>query len=252
MILQKLLFSKLNKSLISEAKTMLNCKNVVSKPICEKMMHPEFLKSNVPMDTFCKVTNMPENLKYSQKCIEALRSDKPYELACLVDEKSGKCFGEYAGDAKSCIIDAKCSSSPMILYHGHPPVHDSISLPVSLQDFLVMNSSSINKVVAYNIKGEKSFLRKTPEFKQLSKIQIIKLKESFMKYFIDNIDSVEKDKIKSLIEFCNINKDSEAIKSEIAHILNQLQKNPESSKIIDSFWRKNADSLCLTYFSDFT
>lgn len=213
---------------IQGAKNILKiCKNAISNPI--------------------KIQNVPDVFGqdiYKLRCIEALKCENPYELVVLLDKRSGKLLKEFSGGVFECKIDLPMN--PTILLHGHPPI-DGVSLPVSVQDFILMNNSNIDKIVAYNIHGHQSFLQKEINFVPLDELQLAKLKNDYISFLIKSVPDTSK--IKDLIEYCMKNKDSQMVKQEIAERFTDLQyKSPE---IIDYFWQEYAPKLNLRYFSNF-
>lgn len=198
-----------------------------------------------------KLGNSPDMFSHNigkQKCINALKCKNPYELVMVIDKSSGKILGEFMGDLKNCYVKLPQKTSPLVLVHGHNSIKGK-TLPVSFQDFLLMNDTNVNKIVAYNEKGQESYLQKNANFTPLSKKQIEQLKVSFLYHILNNASSAEADKVKSLIKYCIKNKNSKLVKQEIAEKINDLQF--KSDGLIDKFWRKNAPKLNLEYFSNF-
>lgn len=199
------------------------------------------LKMTQVCDVFCSDI-------YKAKCLEALKCENPHEIVIFLDKKSGRYLCEFSGSAQECAINLPKVSEPLILLHAHPPV-DGVSLPVSIQDFLIMNDSNIDKIIAYNIKGEESYLQKTSQFKPLNHKQIINLQADYMRHIVSTASEKEAEKIDALARYCIKHKGSDMVKQEIAQCLMKLQF--KSSEIVDSFWRNNATKLNLEYFSDF-
>jgi hypothetical protein len=194
---------------------------------------------------------------YKDKCIKALKGSDKKELAFVIDEQSGKCITSSIGDAKSCVLDVDSMENinprhTLILVHGHPEVgNSSKSLPISLQDFIALNNSKIKKIIAYNVKGEESFLYKNSSFIPLGKEQLKQLKYEYLKTILDKSTGENVNKIKELITYSQKNINATAVRAEIASRLTKLQEEDGASAIIDSFWREKAASLNLTYHSDF-
>lgn len=220
-------------------KKLANTKSI-SKIVNNNLTNP--LKMTQICDEFCSDI-------YKAKCLDALKSENPHEIVILLDKKSGRYLCEFSGSAQECAIDLPKVSEPLILLHAHPSI-DGVSLPVSIQDFLVMNESNVDKIVAYNIKGEQSYLQKTPQFKPLTNKQIINLQADYMRHIVSAAPKQEAEKIDALARYCVKNKGSDMIKQEIAQRLMKLQF--QSSEIVDSFWKNNAPKLNLEYFSNFT
>lgn len=217
---------------ISQTNKLFNiCKSRLTNPI----------KRNV-CDTFSADI-------YKSRCINALKSENPHELAFIIDKKSGQCLGSFVGDEMSCAVDIPKTSSSLILLHGHPQVNGS-SMPVSLKDFLLMNESNIDKIVAYNNKGEFSFLQKTSAFRQLSHDEVVKLRAEYMRHIVKTASKEEAQKIDDLARYCVKHKGSELVKQGIAERLSALQYK-SGGIIVDNFWKDLAPKLNLEYFSNF-
>lgn len=186
---------------------------------------------------------------YKSRCINALNCENPHEVVMLLDKNTYKCLGEFSGGIENCAINLQNTSSPLLLLHGHPPVNGT-SLPVSVQDFILMNDNNIDKIVAYNCKGEQSFLQKTPQFNRLSDDKIAQLKTSYMRHIIDCAPKEAAENVKKLMCYCAKQKNSKLVKQEIAENLYSLQFASED--VVDSFWKKFAKDLNLKYFSNFS
>lgn len=186
---------------------------------------------------------------YKAKCIKALNCETPHEVAIILDKNTHKYLGEFYGGAESCAVNLNKFSSPLILLHGHPPIN-KMTLPVSFQDFLLMNEHNIDKLVAYNIRGEQSFLQKTAQFQNLNQKEIEELNIDFICHLIKSAPKEEVEKINKLINYCKKHKNSRLVEQEIAESLSRLQFR--SGKIIDNFWHDNAKKLNLEYFSNYS
>lgn len=220
-------------------KKISNSQNIIK--ICKKCFTNP-LKVQNSCDKYCSDI-------YKSKCVEALKGKNPYELAIIIDKNTGKCLGEFVGGGASCEISLPAGNSPLVLLHGHPSVNN-ITLPVSLQDFMLMNGSNIDKIIAYNSKGEQSFLRKMPDFVRLNADEISQLKADYIRYVIGAAPLEEANKIKNLMKYCTENRNAISVKQEIVERINSLQYS--SAGIVNNFWRKNSKKLNLEYFSDFT
>lgn len=187
---------------------------------------------------------------YKLKCIQALKSQNPYELAIVIDKLSGKSIGEFYGVGKSCEFILPNSSNSLILIHGHPRIGE-FTLPVSIQDFIVLNNNSnLDKVVAYNINGEQSFLQKSKGYNQLTNNEIDNMKFCYIQFLINNAAKDKKLKIKELISYCKKNENNLFIKQKIAENLDELQYTPEN--LVNKFWQENAKHYKLEYFCDYS
>lgn len=261
----KKLFSVKDNSLISKFSNVS-----VAKKLQDTIIPIEFKKilnvSEIPKEKFGVNTddfsrfaraNSIYKTDYKAKCVDALKGKNPKEVVYILDEKSGACLAERIGDASSCVIDLrqinKVDTGGLTLLHGHPAsTVNSKTLPISLADFQVINDSKISKIVAYNSKGEQSFLRKNSNFHPLSESEIRILKNRYLEELLNNTSNTDiLKKIKELKIYVKQNPNSDAVKHEIARQIDQLQYQNDSSEIIDRFWRKNASSINLTYFSDF-
>lgn len=258
MLIKKLISYKTNnairyaRNLITDAGKSFDCKQ-------NSIFLKDTINETVAAKTAQHLNNPPGILQYKTKCLEALQGPNPREVVYVLEQNTGSCFTEAVGDASSCAVKLKTiqtlnKNASMVLLHGHPDISkEAGSLPVSLQDFLVLNNNKqLQKIIAYNSKGEQSFLRKKPEYKPLSEEQIKDLKNKYMKAFINESKPEQTDKIKELIDYSSKNHNSNAVKAEIAERLNKLQEEKSAKKIIDRFWSKNADRLNLIYYSDFS
>lgn len=91
------------------------------------------------------------------RCVSALQGHKPFERGVIV--KDNKILAEINGEATN--IETKAQTSKMkgaSFYHGHP-TNDNGTLPLSLNDYLVMISQELNKIVAFNKYGEHSTMK---------------------------------------------------------------------------------------------
>lgn len=186
------------------------------------------------------------------KCIEALNSAKPRELVFLLDSKSGKVVGEFTGDAKSCVINGKINGDDVVLLHGHPAIKGSSkTLPVSLQDFIVLNDNSkLTQIVAFDKKGHKYSLTKQKDYQKLSKMKMKELKDSYLRYLLENSSKNDTKTIRDLVAYCKANPSNcESIKGKIAEEITNLQYKDAAPDLIDEFWKNNANSLNLEYYS---
>lgn len=205
--------------------------NPLLNPVKPKML-PDIFSHNI-----CK-----------QKCLNALRGENPHEMAIIIDKLSGKILSEFSGDLTKCSLSLPKNASPLVIVHGHPPVNGR-TLPVSIQDFILMNDSNVQKLVAYNQKGQEAYLQKKVNFKPLNKNQIEQLKIAYLRHILSNASPEKVDKVKVLIKYCIKNKNAKLIKQEIAENLNELQFS--TSGLVDKFWKQNAPKLNLEYFSNF-
>lgn len=189
------------------------------------------------------------------RCLSELWGKNPREAVCIVDKKSGKLLASALGDAENCAFELGVNGlkgRDLILYHGHTSVGSKgATLPVSLQDFIVMNDSNIEKIVAFNSKGKQSYLKKNPDFIPLKSREMIQLKNKYRKALLVGSSTSDTVKIKELIQYVQQHPEARGVKMEIVERLNDLQKKDTAKDIIDRFWRQNACNYKLTYFSEF-
>lgn len=215
-------------------------------------------KTKISLDQVKKYSNKsltPFQKSYydsKYKCIEALNSSKPKEVAFLLDSKSGKVLGEFSGDAKSCIINGKISGDDVVLLHGHPALKGSSkTLPVSFQDFIVLNdNSNLKQIIAFDKKGHKYSLTKQKDYKKLSTIEMKGLKDSYLRYLLDNSSKKDTKTISDLMAYCKANPNNcESIKGKVAEEITNLQYKETAADLIDEFWKEKAKSINLKYYS---
>lgn len=220
-----------------------------------KVTKPKVQVDEIKLKKYAQKSLTPYQKSYMDskyKCIEALNSSKPRELAFLLDSKSGKVVGEFAGDAKSCVINGKISGEEVVLLHGHPAINGSSkTLPVSLQDFVVLNdNSNLKQIVAFNRKGHKYSLTKMEGYQKLSNSEMKGLKDSYLMYLLNNSSKKDTTKIRDLVAYCKANPNNcDSIKGKVAEEITNLQYKEAAADLIDEFWKNNAKSLNLEYYS---
>lgn len=197
-----------------------------------------------------------DSMKAKFKCIDALNSPNPVERVILIDKATGKIAHERTGDAQNCAVMfsnfAPCKGKTFILHHGHPAIDSKgTSLPVSLQDFLVMNDASgLEQVIAYNKAGQQSYLKKKVNFEKLNHSQIEELKAAYTQAIL-NGENKDTTKINELMQYVKSHPEARGVKAEIAERLNSLQLRSSMKDNIDNFWRENASKVNMTYYSEF-
>lgn len=220
-----------------------------------KVMKPKVQVDEVNLKKYVSNSLTPFQKSYMDskyKCIEALNSSQPRELAFLLDSKSGKVIGKYAGDANSCVINGKINGDEIVLLHGHPTIKGSSkTLPVSIQDFVVLNdNSNLKQIVAFNRKGHKYSLTKMEGYQKLSNSEMKGLKDSYLRYLLNNSSKKDTKGIRNLIAYCKANPNNcESIKGKVAEEITSLQYKETAADLIDEFWKNNAKSLNLEYYS---
>lgn len=220
-----------------------------------KVTKPKVQVDEVKLKKYANKSLTPYQKSYMDskyKCIEALNSSKPKELAFLLDSKSGKVIGEFSGDAKSCVISGKINGDEVVLLHGHPVINGSSkTLPVSLQDFVVLNdNSNLKQIIAFNRKGHKYSLTKMDGYQKLSSSEMKGVKDSYLRYLLNNSSKNDTKTISDLIAYCKANPNNcESIKGKVAEEITNLQYKEAAADLIDEFWKNNAKSLNLEYYS---
>lgn len=214
---------------------------------------------NVDLPPMSKQTNYLRANTYKDRCIQSVNSNNPREVAFLLDNDTGVCLGEFQGDAGLCEISAKSLKSKLgkhsfTLMHSHPPIEGvpDMSLPVSLQDFEVMNNTDISKLIAYNAKGEYSSLKKSCDYVPLDKASVKELKKEYFEFLLNNSDPTETQKLKELLRYTAKNPNASAVKHEIAQRMTALQFKQGADRVIDSFWSKFAEKIKLIYSTNFS
>lgn len=199
----------------------------------------ERLMPQVTMKDVCKM-----------RCIDALKDTKPYEKVFILDSRTGVKLSEINGQLESCKISQKLiNNGDVTVLHGHPQFENGVSLPVSLQDFILMNDSSVNEIVAYNINGLESSLKKTPKFEKLKSSQIKELKNKYLNYlytYASNTNKEEFDLFRSQIQ---MSKYPLVYKMKLLNLINSMQKEKEGAIAIDKFWLNEASKYNIIYKS---
>ena len=205
------------------------------------------------INNFCKDPYKQAYIGYKYSCVEALNSSNPKELVFLLDNKTGECVEKAVGDAVSCEFNKPAGKRLVSLLHGHAPILDGTeTLPVSLQDFIVLNNNkNITQIVAFDKKGKESYLKKLDTFEQLSSSGLKELKKSYMKYLLDNSPKKDVEYINSLRTYCKYNPDSTGVKSQIAKSITGLQNKEYSKELVNEFWKEKAAELNLEYCCEY-
>jgi Fe-S oxidoreductase len=124
-----------------------------------------------------------------------------------------------------------------------------MTLPVSLQDFIVLNNTKLQKITAFNSKGMSSTLEKTENYVTLKPEAIDNLKRLYLKELLDQSPRDKTDYIRELLRQSKENQANSALKREITNRLNDLQYQEGADLIIDGFWKKHANKYGLNYTS---
>lgn len=247
----------IKKIISSIPKTVLDsCKNNLNntaRPVSDSIMHSAS-NSAVRSKIFSKFDKMTGHDTAKLRCVTSLLGKHPREAVCIVDKQSGELLTSILGNAETCLFDLGINGRKgrdLILYHGHVKTPNGKTLPVSLQDFLVINDTNIEKIVAFNSNGKQSFLKKNHNFRTLSSDEIIQVKNQYMQALLNGSKSSDTVKIKELQDYVSKHPDATGVKVEIVERLNALQQKDNAHDIIDKFWCHNANKYNLIYFSEF-
>ena len=203
------------------------------------------------------------------RAIEALRHKSPFERAIIY--KKNIILAEYGGDKTHVHFTISDSiTENATLAHGHPNLEKHGTNPITLGDFQSLLNGKLRKIIAYNDKGEYSYIRQTKGAKKLDTIELGKeitdkyyqklcqkaFPEEFQKTgesFFNAFDSTSK-------QFKNPQKAKEGLdlylkKPHIAGILNDIlesyfRKGNEIQKFIQNFWINNLPKDCFKYSSN--
>lgn len=207
----------------------------------------------------------PENIRAMNnavsKCLDNLQGTNPREYGFLIDEVSGAVLQEGGGTSSAISLNFTISNTSINLkkaklavIHGHTPIqtsHGTMTLPVSLQDFIALNNTRIRKITALDKHGLHSSLEKTENFVTLSESGLENLKQKYINELLTQSPHDKTSRIKELMQYAKQHPESIAHKREIANRLEELQYQDGADIIIDGFWRKHANSYGLKYTSDF-
>ena len=145
----KKVISSLPKSVLDKCKNNLNN---TTRPVSDSIMQ-SVSNSAVRSTIFSKFSKLTGHDAAKLRCVTELLGNNPREAVCIVDKATGTLLSTSLGDIESCAIDLGLKGvkgRDLILYHGHCPLVKGKTLPVALQDFIVMNNSNIEKIVAFN------------------------------------------------------------------------------------------------------
>lgn len=203
------------------------------------------------------------------RAIDALHQKTPFERAVIY--KKNVVLAEYGGDEKHVNITISDSiTKDATLAHGHPYVGKNVTNPITLGDFQSLLIGKFHKIIAYNNKGEYSYIVQTKGAKKLDILELgeeitdkyyQKLSERFFpeefqkagEAFYNAFDSTNK-------QFKNPQKAKEGLdlylkKPHIAGILNNIletyqRKGNAIQKFVQNFWLKNLPQDGYKYVSN--
>lgn len=218
------------------------------------------------------------------KVVKALNAKKTYEKAFLL--KQNRVVAECNGNRQGVNIQELLNTDArgMSLVHGHPDVtYSGNTVPLSLADYLVMLTNKLDKMIAYNSKGEYNMLEKcTKNEKRIQKLLPQKLKNivdflstvgagsMIVEKYAKGWASLFPKEIQSAVEqmmhvvhddiFANqkmvksgkqLFEDSVFMK-RIGKLEKEKLLDGSAAKYIDEFWKKNAQKVGLKYSTDFS
>ena len=205
--------------------------------------------------------NIIELNKAATKCIEHLQGPNPKEYGVLIDEITGQVLQEGGGTTSVVSLNFSMAHTSinikkarLAVLHGHTPIKTSageMTLPVSLQDFIVLNNTKLNKITALNSKSLHSTLEKNDTFVELSETDLNVLKNKYINELMNHSPIEKTERIKELVKYIKENPEALAHKRELANQLEALQYQEGADLIIDGFWKKYANSYGLKYTSDY-
>ncbi len=204
---------------------------------------------------------IPQNIKSINqagfKCVEHLQGQNPREYAIMIDEVSGKALVEGIGTKSEVTLNfattntaLNLTKAKLNLLHGHTPIKTQTSemtLPVSLQDFIVLNNTKLQKITALNSKGFASTLEKGENYIKLQPEAIDNLKHLYMKELLEQSPIEKTEPIRKLLKITREKTVDTATKRELTNRINELQYQEGADIIIDEFWKKYANSYGLKY-----
>lgn len=191
-----------------------------------------------------------------KSCIEALKSNKPFERGILIETKSENIVSRTDGTKTDVPVKIPYSlfkTHDYSLIHGHTTLTDKkggkYTLPVSFTDFELMNNNKeLSEVIAINEHGKETILEKTGNFRTLKESQIDELKKQYLKAMYDNLcTDAEKAQIKSIYNYTLDHPDTPALKQNLINKLLDKQYSEEGGNVITQFFRDIADKIGLKF-----
>lgn len=224
-----------------------------TKQYAQKLFEDEFIKQTVPKEPINPYLNSSSAKQVALQ--ELISSNK--ENAYILDDKE-KVISFFSGGAKSCIVNVqndKYDKESLTVVHTHPSFKTNgkeFSLPVSIDDLIVLNSNkALKKVVSIDKEGKTSSLSKAEGFKALKRKEIKALQEKLIEYLSINIPAEQKEEIKQLVDYCEKNpNNSDSITRKVIEKILDVQTTKEGAKAIHDFWTENASTYNLIYETD--
>lgn len=215
------------------------------------------------------------------RCIAALNYKEPFERGCAV--KNNVILCEINGEKRSVDFTPYIEILPGTdIYHGHPNIYSNGSTPLSLDDYILMLSCNLNKIVAFNKYGEHSTLtnqkRKHIILKLLPKKLQNKLKiynrlvngniatQQYATNYSKLFSKQYQDKIRHSVHaqvglpYCNYYEMTEYRKNpytkkeldSISKLSDEITENGTFSKFMHNFWLKTSKKLHCKYSTNFS
>jgi hypothetical protein len=191
--------------------------------------------------------------KTKAECVDALRCSTPYEKMFLLDEKNNTIISKIIGEEKNCGISNSILNkinSNTIALHGHPAFFSDISAPVSFQDFKLLNSCELKKIIAYNKNGEFSLLQKSPQYKALQKSEFRKLENTYLETLLDYLPTKSKAEVKDYLNKYKKSGEKENL-VQILNTMNDFQLTKDGAKATHAFWQTHAQEANLIYKTNY-
>jgi len=236
--------------------------------LCKKRS-PKTCVKNIKFKNFEQVKN------YSKKqIIKALKKKNPYERLTIINKDNNTLVALVEGKESEVNSDVLMLVNPLGRYsveHGHPTIcminGKPVSDPLSFSDYIAaIRNHGAEEVIAYDIRGNFSMLRKKPDFKKLD-YETIKHYEQLLMQPLEDIY------LKKMLACLPKEYQSVKSKEELFSIYDQLIESgkltselnlkflkgieetekitPKELYIIDKFWRTHADDLGVIYETNY-
>ena len=124
-----------------------------------------------------------------ERCMPyAFGTETPQEYLVVIDKKTNSIAGEFEGDSHHVTIPFGFKTPKNASYvHPHPintTDGSRVSTPISLPDFVQLNKTEAEDIIAFNADGEFSLLMKKPNFKRLTEEEIEELEIAMRNYIM--------------------------------------------------------------------
>lgn len=222
-----------------------------------------------------KFKNLEQAREFGKtKIINALKKNEPYEQLIIIDKKTSSIVAQAKGKKdyiKTDAFEIVHPSGSFSVEHGHSTCclinGKAASMPLSFEDYATsIWNYGAEDVIAYDINGNYSKLKRSPNFKRLNAKTIKQFSEIEMQIYDDVY-------LKKMLE--HLPKEFHHVTSgkELGEIYRRLKRNgrltkeldikfqqafnelnkecPELLYGIDKFWRTHADDLGVIYESNY-